>query len=116
MMQQHGSSMYQNQQKIDHASILIYLKQITNHFISQAENNANQEKLMRCHDQLVDVLMRIWSGIDQGTIRVDCKAMLRTICNITCPDILAQISSTNYNRDKLVRELRLLLNTMNFIF
>ncbi len=116
MMDQHDMSICHNEQNTNRDTVLIQLKQITDEFIDNAVKNTEREKLLDCHNRLIDTLMRVWNEVEQGTLKIDCKAMLRSICNITCPDLLTQINSMGINKAQLIRELRLLSNTIKFIF
>lgn len=53
--------------------------------------------------------------VDAGRIAVDSMAMLRVVRDVTCKDIISQLAFPNGNKERVVRELRLLVNTVRHV-
>lgn len=84
--------------------------------ISQdASRHLDRIEILNQQKNLQDALEKIWHGVEEGQIRVRSIAVLRAAKNISCPDIENQLKSPSINHARVIKDIRLLINTFEYI-
>lgn len=75
----------------------------------------DKNTLMEKHQLMKNALDHLWKEVQSGKKRVGSVALLRIYRNLTCPGIAERISSLEINREGIIRELNLLINTFQYV-
>ncbi|MHA2026843.1 MAG: hypothetical protein ACW98U_13170 [Candidatus Thorarchaeota archaeon] len=116
--------MYQKRSDIEHS--LDSADNLGIHFVSEAKNmtglvlkdaNAKLDRnlLFKQHESMIEALERIWSGVEQGRVEVDCLPLLRTARSVFCPEISRKLKAPEIDHARIIRELRLMVNTFQYV-
>lgn len=90
-------------------------KSMTGLVLDDAGSSLDRNLLLKQHKIVVEALEDIWNCVERGDIEVDCLPLLRTARNVSCPEISRKLSSPEIDHDKIIRDLRLLVNTFTYV-
>ena len=71
--------------------------------------------LLKQHENVVRALEDLWISVENGEIHVECLPLLRTARDVSCPEISRKLHSPEIDHAKLIRDLRLLVNTFTYV-
>lgn len=60
-------------------------------------------------------LNKFWSEVDAGRLQVESTALLRAMYSITCSELPTHLSETHYDGNRVIRNLKLFLNTVEHV-
>ncbi len=83
--------------------------------LEDAGNCVDRNILLKQQEVLVEALEEIWNGVERGDIKVECLPLLRTARAVSCPEIGRKLRSPEIDHAKLIRDLRLLVNTFTYV-
>jgi hypothetical protein len=83
--------------------------------LEDAGNSMDRNLLMKQHENVVEALEAIWNGVEKGDVIVDCLPLLRTARCVSCPEISRKLESPKIDHAKIIRDLRLLVNTFTYV-
>ncbi|MHA1637307.1 MAG: hypothetical protein ACTSUB_04765 [Candidatus Thorarchaeota archaeon] len=95
--------------------ILGNLRGIAFHLIECIQHNFDRSLMISHHSVLEEAVDRLWSGVQEGRYQVESMSMLRMVKHITCPDLKTQLERPNLQHEKIIRELRLFVNTVEHV-
>ena len=81
----------------------------------QNEDQSARDILLEKHRCMKAALDSLWKEVQAGKKRVGSVALLRIYRNLTCPGIAERLSNAELNREGIVRELNLLINTFQYV-
>lgn len=90
-------------------------KSMTGLVLEDAGSSLDRNLLLKQHEIVVEALEDIWNCVERGNIEVDCLPLLRTARNVSCPEISRKLSSPEIDHEKIIRDLRLLVNTFTYV-
>lgn len=90
-------------------------KNMTYLVLKAAGNGLDRNLLLKQQESLVKTLDEIWEGVENGLIEVECLPLLRTARTVSCPEISRKLQSPEIDHVKIIRDLRLLVNTFTFV-
>lgn len=90
-------------------------KSMTGLVLEDAGNSLDRNLLLKQHEVVVEALEELWTGVEKGDVEVDCLPLLRTVRSISCPDISRKLRSPEIDHAKIIRDLRLLVNTFTYV-
>ena len=90
-------------------------KSMTGLVLEAADNSLDRNLLLKQHEIVVDALEELWTGVEKGEVKVDCLPLLRTARCVSCPEISRKLRSPEINHAKIIRDLRLLVNTFTYV-
>ena len=116
--------MYQKRSDIEHS--FDSAENLGTHFVSEAKNmtglvlkdadiQLDRNLLFKQHESMIEVLERIWSGVEQGKVEVDCLPLLRTARSVFCPEITRKLRAPEIDHARIIRELKLMVNTFQYV-
>ncbi len=88
---------------------------MTGLIMQDASNQLDRIEILNQQKNLQNALDKIWQGVEEGYIRVRSIAVLRAAKNVSCPDIERHLKSPNIDHSRIVKDLRLLMNTFEYI-
>lgn len=99
---------------------------LSTHFVSEAKNmtglvlkdadrQVDRNLLFKQHESMREALERIWSGVEQGKVDVECLPLLRTARSVFCPEISRKLKAPEIDHARIIRELRLMVNTFQYV-
>lgn len=83
--------------------------------MQDATNKLDRIEILNQQRNLHEALESIWRGVEEGYIRVRSIAVLRAAKNVYCPEIETMLKSPNIDHAKVIKDLRLLINTFEYI-
>jgi hypothetical protein len=90
-------------------------KSMTGLVLKDAGKRMDRNLLIKQQENVVSALEEIWNGVESGDIHVECLPMLRSARAVSCPEISRKLRSPELDHAKIVRELRLLVNTFTYV-
>ncbi|MHA2360283.1 MAG: hypothetical protein ACXAB5_08420 [Candidatus Thorarchaeota archaeon] len=90
-------------------------KNMTGLVLKDADIQLDRNLLFKQHKSMRDALERIWSGVEQGKVVVDCLPLLRTARSVFCPEISRKLKAPEIDHARIIRELRLMVNTFQYV-
>ncbi|MGY5864333.1 MAG: hypothetical protein RTV41_06995 [Candidatus Thorarchaeota archaeon] len=116
--------MYQRRSDIEHS--FSSADNLGTHFVSEAKNmtglvlkdadrQVDRNLLFKQHESMREALERIWSGVEQGKVEVECMPLLRTARSVFCPEISRELKAPEIDHARIIRELRLMVNTFQYV-
>ncbi|MBN2228232.1 MAG: hypothetical protein JW779_01490 [Candidatus Thorarchaeota archaeon] len=97
------------------ARFLSEAKYMTGLLLQDATNQLDRIELLNQQKNMVDALEYIWESVEKGDLRVRSIAVLRAAKNVSCAEIEKKIKSPNIDHARVISELRLLINTFEYI-
>ena len=90
-------------------------KSMTGLVLEAADNSLGRNLLLKQHEVVVDALEGLWTGVEKGDVKVDCLPLLRTVRSVSCPEISRKLHSPEIDHARIIRDLRLLVNTFTYV-
>ena len=90
-------------------------KSMTGLVLEVAGGNLDRNLLLKQQEIVVGALEDLWNGVERGHVEVDCLPLLRTVRSISCPEIGRNIRSPEIDHARIIRDLRLLVNTFTYV-
>lgn len=90
-------------------------KYMTGLLLQDATSQLDRIEILNQQKNLIDALESLWHGVEEGTVRVQSLALLRATKNISFPDIEKKIKSSSIDHARVISDLRLLINTFEYI-
>ena len=97
------------------ASFLNEAKYMTGLLLQDASNQVDRVEILSQQKMMADALENLWTKVEDGKVRVQSIAVLRAAKNVSCPEIANRIKSPNIDHARVVRDLRLLINTFEYV-
>ncbi|MHA2360803.1 MAG: hypothetical protein ACXAB6_02580 [Candidatus Thorarchaeota archaeon] len=79
------------------------------------QNKIRRNVIVLHFSTLEETVERFWHDVQIGAIEVESMALLRAIRTIMCRDLGRQLRQPYFNQNKVLREIRLLINTVQHI-
>jgi len=83
--------------------------------LEDAGKGLDRNVLLKQQENMTQALERLWIGVEEGRIKVDCMPLLRTARNVSCPEIHRKLRAPELDHMRIIRELRLMVNTFNYV-
>jgi hypothetical protein len=83
--------------------------------LEDAGKSVDRNLLLKQQENVVKTLEEIWNGVESGDILVECMPLLRSARAVSCPEISRKLSSPEMDHAKIIRDLRLLVNTFTYV-
>ena len=90
-------------------------KSMTGLVLEDAGENMDRNLLLKQHENLIETLEELWNGVESGDVEVECLPLLRTARAVSCPEISRKLRSPEIDHAKIIRDLRLLVNTFTYV-
>ena len=90
-------------------------KSMTGLVLEDAGNKVDRNLLLKQQECVERALDDIWNGVESGDIIVDCLPLLRTARAVSCPEISRKLRAPDIDHAKIIRDLRLLVNTFTYV-
>ena len=90
-------------------------KSMTGLVLEAAENSLDRNLLLKQHEIVIEALEELWTGVEKGYVKVDCLPLLRAVRSVSCPEISRKLHSTEIDHARILRDLRLLVNTFTYV-
>ena len=90
-------------------------KFMTGLLLQDASNNVDRVEILSQQKMMADALEKLWRDVEDGNVRVQSIAVLRAAKNVSCPEIANRLKSPNIDHARVVRDLRLLINTFEYV-
>ena len=97
------------------APFLNEAKFMTGLLLQDASNQIDRIEIISQQKMMADALENLWYKVEEGSVRVQSIAVLRAAKNVSCPEIANRLKSSNIDHARIVRDLRLLINTFEYI-
>jgi len=97
------------------ARFLNEAKYMTGLLLQDASNQIDRVEILSQQKMMSDALERLWRNVEEGSVRVQSIAVLRAAKKVSCPEIANRLKSTNIDHARVVRDLRLLINTFEYV-
>ncbi|MFW9843383.1 MAG: hypothetical protein ACFFEV_02285 [Candidatus Thorarchaeota archaeon] len=97
------------------AGFLNEAKYMTGLLLQDASNQVDRVQILSQQKMMTDALERLWHDVEKGSVRVQSIAVLRAAKNVSCPEIANRLKSPNIDHARVVRDLRLLINTFEYV-
>jgi hypothetical protein len=90
-------------------------KSMTGLILEDAGKSVDRNLLIRQQENVAKALEEIWNGVESGDIQVECMPLLRSARAVSCPEISRKLSSPEIDHARIIRDLRLLVNTFTYV-
>ncbi|TFG34822.1 hypothetical protein EU527_01220 [Candidatus Thorarchaeota archaeon] len=90
-------------------------KFMTGLLMQDATNQLDRIEILNQQKNIQNAIESIWQGVEEGYIRVRSIAVLRAVRKVSCPDIENRLKSPNIDHARIIKDLRLLINTFEYI-
>ncbi|TFG94094.1 hypothetical protein E4H12_15820 [Candidatus Thorarchaeota archaeon] len=90
-------------------------KFMTGLLLQDASNQIDRVEILYQQKMMAEALDTLWCKVEEGSVRVQSIAVLRAAKNVSCPEIANRLKSPNIDHARIVRDLRLLINTFEYI-
>jgi hypothetical protein len=90
-------------------------RSMTGLVLEDAGKSVDRNLLLKQQENLVKALEEIWNGVESGDILVECVPLLRSARAVSCPEIGRKLRSPEIDHVKIIRDLRLLVNTFTYV-
>lgn len=118
MYQRYSSSKPEDQENLGPCPSTPFLneaKYMTGLLLQDASNQLDRVELLSQQKIISDALDKLWWEVEDGSVRVQSIAVLRAAKFVCCPEIKNKLKSYNIDHAKVLRDLRLLINTFEYI-
>ncbi|MHA1936439.1 MAG: hypothetical protein ACW97A_14290 [Candidatus Thorarchaeota archaeon] len=85
------------------------------HLVDCIQSNIRRNVVILHFSTLEETLERFWHDVQIGSIEVESMALLRAIRIVMCRDLGRQLRQPYLNQIKVLRDIRLLINTVQHI-
>lgn len=90
-------------------------KSMTGLVLEAVGNGLDRNLLLKQHEVVVEALEELWTGVEKGDVKVECLPLLRTVRSVSCPEISRKLHSPEIDHARIIRDLRLLVNTFTYV-
>ena len=90
-------------------------KSMTGLVLEAVGNSLDRNLLLKQHEVVVEALEELWTGVEKGDVKVECLPLLRTVRSVSCPEISRKLHSPEIDHARIIRDLRLLVNTFTYV-
>jgi hypothetical protein len=90
-------------------------KFMTGLLLQDASKQIDRVEILSQQKSMADALETLWQDVEKGYVRVRSIAVLRAAKNVSCREIENKLKSPNIDHATVVRDLRLLINTFEYI-
>jgi len=97
------------------ARFLNEAKYMTGLLLQDASNQIDRVEILSQQKMMSDALEKLWREVEDGNVRVQSIAVLRAAKKVSCPEIANKLKSPNIDHARVVRDLRLLINTFEYV-
>jgi len=94
---------------------LISLKSKASRIIEDVRINEARPVMLRHQAELSNEIDRLWQAVQSGSMNVDSVPMLRFMKDVGCGELKNKLSARQLDGVRIIRELNLLVNTMQFV-
>ncbi len=91
------------------------LKSKASRIIEDVRINEARPVMLRHQVELSNEIDRLWQAVQSGSMNVDSVPMLRFMKDVGCRELKNKLSAQQLDGVKIIRELNLLVNTMQYI-
>lgn len=88
---------------------------MTGLLLQDASNQLDKVELLSQQKMMSDALDKLWQEVEDGSVRVQSIAVLRAAKNVSCLEIEKRLKSSSIDHAKVLRDLRILINTFEYI-
>ena len=88
---------------------------MTGLLLQDASEQIDRVAILSQQKSMSDALESLWQDVENGNVRVRSIAVLRAAKNVSCREIENKLKSPNIDHAKVVRDLRLLINTFEYV-
>ena len=88
---------------------------MTGLLLQDASRQVDRVEILSQQKMMADALENLWCKVEEGKVRVQSIAVLRAAKNVSCPEIANRLKSPNIDHARVVRDLRLLINTFEYV-
>ena len=118
MYQKYSSSKPEDQESsgsCPSARFLSEAKYMTGLLLQDASNQLDRVEILSQQKMMADALDTLWREVEDGSVRVYSIAVLRAAKIVSCPEIGKHLKDPSINHAKVLRDLRILINTFEYI-
>jgi hypothetical protein len=88
---------------------------MTGLLLRDASNQIDRVEILTQQKRLENALEKLWKDVEDGNVRVQSIAVLRAAKNVSCKEISNRLKNPNIDHARVVRDLRLLINTFEYV-
>ena len=118
MYQKYSSSKPEDQENsgaCPSARFLSEAKYMTGLLLQDASNQLDRVEILSQQKMMADALDTLWREVEDGSVRVYSIAVLRAAKIVSCPEIGKRLKDPSINHAKVLRDIRILINTFEYI-
>lgn len=90
-------------------------KYMTGLLVQDASNQIDRLDILSQHKMMSNALDSLWWEVEDGSVRVRSIAVLRAAKMVSCPEIENRLKGPDIDHARVLRDLRLLINTFEYI-
>ena len=90
-------------------------KNMTGLLLQDANNSIDRVEILSQQKTMAAALDKLWNKVENGIVKVQSIAVLRAARNVSCPEIAKRLNGANIDHARVIRDLRLLINTFEFV-
>jgi len=91
------------------------LKSKASRIIEDVRINEARPIMLKHQAELSNEIDRLWQAVQSGSMNVDSIPMLRFMKDVGCSELKNKLSAQQLDGVRIIRELNLLVNTMQFV-
>ncbi len=88
---------------------------MTGLLLQDASNRMDRVEILSQQKVMENALDKLWKDVEEGKVRVQSIAALRAAKTVSCKGIANRLKSPNVDHARVVRDLRLLINTFEYV-
>ena len=90
-------------------------KYMTGLLLQDASKQLDRVEILSQQRMMSDALDTLWREVEDGSVRVCSIAVLRAAKIVSCPEIGKRLKGPSIDHAKVLRDLRILINTFEYI-
>jgi len=90
-------------------------KYMTGLLLQDASNQLDRVEIKTQQKMMSEALDTLWQEVEDGSVRVNSIAVLRAAKVVSCPEIGKRLKGPSIDHAKVLRDLRILINTFEYI-
>lgn len=98
-----------------HARLLLEAKDMSSLLTETQSIQSSKGALIDKLYSITQEIESLWRGVQTGSVSVTSRALLLTIKSVTCPDIARKLDMSCPDCERIMRDLRLLINTFEYV-
>jgi hypothetical protein len=75
----------------------------------------NRRLLLNRADDLANSVSALWRNVQEGRVKVESVAVLRAVRDVSCRDLCCELNEPSLQHDRILRDLRLLTNMVDYV-